>query len=97
MRAIPTPITTAPVIMDLSRTTTSRGASRRRDAAASLTTVTDARQKLLGYGQPALKAIRTQATPRIADTFHLFLLSLYESLAQAATPPGSAPGPPPKP
>ncbi len=54
---------------------------------ASLSTVADARQKLLDYGRPALKEIRQQATPRVADTFHLFLLSLYESLAQAATPP----------
>jgi hypothetical protein len=27
------------------------------------------------------------ATSRVADTFHLFLLSLYESLTQAANPP----------
>jgi len=56
--------------------------------AASLSTVTQARQKLLDYGRPALKEIRQSATPRIADTFHLFLLSLYESLAQAANAPG---------
>ena len=49
--------------------------------------MTDARAKLLDYGRPALQYIRDNATPRIADTFHLFLLSLYESLAQAATVP----------
>jgi hypothetical protein len=54
---------------------------------ASIASVTDSRQKLLDYGQPALREIRTYATPRVADTFHLFLLSLYESLAQAANPP----------
>jgi hypothetical protein len=54
---------------------------------ATITTVTTARQHLLDYGQPALQTIRAQSTPRISDTFHLFLLSLYESLAQAASPP----------
>jgi hypothetical protein len=54
---------------------------------ASIATVTDTRQKLLDYGQPALQEIRLYATPRVADAFHLFLLSLYESLAQSANPP----------
>lgn len=54
---------------------------------ASLSSAADARQKLLDYGRPALQEIRAHATPRLADTFHLFLLSLYESLAQAAVPP----------
>lgn len=54
---------------------------------ASLDTVTDARAKLLDYGKPALKFVREHSTPRIADTFHMFLLSLYESLARAATVP----------
>ncbi len=53
---------------------------------ATIGSVTDSRQKLIDYGQPALQEIRTYATPRIADAFHLFLLSLYESLAQAANP-----------
>src|SRR5262249_17807837 len=42
--------------------------------AAPITTVTAARQKLLNYGRPALTDVRTHATPRIADTFHMFLL-----------------------
>ncbi len=50
---------------------------------SSITTVTDARKKLLDYGRPALQEIRGHSTPRVADTFHLFLLSLHESLAQA--------------
>jgi hypothetical protein len=58
---------------------------------ASTTTVAASRQKLLDYGQPALQEIRTSTTARVADTFHLFLLSLYESLAQAANPPETPP------
>ena len=53
---------------------------------APITTVTDARNKLLEYGRPALTDIRSHSTPRIADAFHLFLLSLYDSLAQASDP-----------
>jgi hypothetical protein len=51
---------------------------------ASLSTVTDARQKLLDYGRPALKELRTTSTAPVAEAFHQFLLSLYESLAQAS-------------
>jgi hypothetical protein len=54
---------------------------------ATIGSVTTARNRLIDYGQPALQMIRAQSTPRIADSFHLFMLSLYESLAQAATPP----------
>ena len=53
---------------------------------APITTVTEARQKLLEYGQPALRLIRSISTPRLAESFHLFLLSLYDSLAAAANP-----------
>lgn len=53
---------------------------------ASITIATTAREKLLDYGRPALREIRATATARIADSFHMFMLSLYESLAQAATP-----------
>ena len=48
---------------------------------APITTVTEARQKLLEYGQPALRLVRSVSTPRIAEGFHMFLLSLYDSLA----------------
>jgi len=58
----------------------------RKNGVASLASVTDARQKLVEYGQPALQYVRGHETPRLADTFHLFLLSLYESLGQAASP-----------
>ena len=57
-----------------------------KHGSAPITTVTSTRQKLLDYGQPALHFMRTHTTPRVAETFHLFLLSLYESLAQAANP-----------
>jgi hypothetical protein len=53
---------------------------------ASITMAATAREKLLDYGRPALREIRASATPRITDSFHIFMLSLYESLAQAATP-----------
>jgi hypothetical protein len=61
---------------------------------ASIATVTEARERLLDYGRPALQQIRLVATTAIADGFHNFMLSLYDSLAQAATPPA---GPPPAP
>ena len=52
--------------------------------------MTDARQKLLDYGQPALSDIRSHSTPRVAEAFHLFLLTLYDSLAQAAELPAAS-------
>ena len=54
--------------------------------AATIATVTEAREKLLDYGRPALQEIRRVATTAIADRFHNFMLSLYDSLAQAASP-----------
>jgi hypothetical protein len=66
-------------------------AETKKNGVASLASVTDARQKLVDYGRPALEFVRAHETPRLADTFHMFLLSLYESLAQAANPPVPAP------
>ncbi len=64
---------------------------------APITMVTETRQKLLNYGQPALEVLRSRTTPRVSEAFHLFLLSLYEALAQAANPidagAGSKPAP----
>ena len=54
---------------------------------ASVSTVTDAREKLLAYGRPALKEVRQSSTPALADTFHVFLLALYDNIANAATVP----------
>jgi hypothetical protein len=53
--------------------------------------VTDARTALIAYGQPALDQLRTHTTPAVVDGFHRFLLSLYDSLGQAAL--GTATGP----
>ncbi len=56
----------------------------KQNGVASIASVTEARQKLIEYGRPALKYVREHETPRVADAFHVFLLSLYDSLAQAA-------------
>jgi hypothetical protein len=58
----------------------------KKNGVASMASVTDARNKLLDYGRPALAYTKAHDTPRIADGFHMFLLSLYESLAQAINP-----------
>ncbi|WP_337176781.1 hypothetical protein [Paludisphaera sp.] len=47
----------------------------------------EARQKLLDYGRPALQEIRSTSTPRVSETFHEFLLGLYDSIAAATIPP----------
>ena len=62
----------------------------KKNGVASIASVTEARQKLLDYGRPALKSVRAKETARIADSFHVFLLSLYDSLAQAANPPSAS-------
>ena len=54
---------------------------------ANVSTVVDARQKLLDYGRPALQEVRERSTPALADSFHVFLLSLYGNLGNAATSP----------
>lgn len=64
----------------------------KKTGVASIASVTEARQELLDYGRPALKELRARETPRVADGFHVFLLSLYDSLAQAANPPASPGG-----
>jgi hypothetical protein len=70
----------------------------KRQITASVSSAAFARQKLLDYGRPALEVIRSKATPAISDAFHMFLLSLYDSLAQSAEPPQPPripPAPPP--
>ena len=57
--------------------------------AATIASVTESRQRLLGYGRPALQVVRASTTPRVADGFHVFLMELYDSLAQAANPTGA--------
>jgi hypothetical protein len=67
----------------------------KKNGVASMASVTDARNKLLDYGRPALAYTRAHDTPRISDSFHMFLLTLYESLAQAINPePVAAAAPP---
>jgi hypothetical protein len=61
---------------------------------ASIATVSEARQKLLDYGRPALRYVRAHETPRVADSFHGFLLELYDALAQAADPSTATAGAP---
>ena len=53
---------------------------------APIALAADARQRLLDYGRPALQRIRETATPSIADGFHAFLLSLYDSLSATTAP-----------
>lgn len=55
---------------------------------ATIALAADARQRLLDYGRPALQRIRETATPSIAEGFHAFLRSLYDSLgASTEIPP----------
>jgi hypothetical protein len=51
---------------------------------ALVATATDARIKLIAYGQPALQFMRDHSTPAVADGFHTFLLSLYDSIGHSA-------------
>lgn len=64
---------------------------KKQQGAASITSTAEARQKLIDYGRPALKQLRAVATTPIADSFHGFLLSLYDSLEASASPPETAP------
>ena len=57
----------------------------KQHGSASITSVAEARQRLVEYGQPALQEIRARATTPIADSFHRFMLSLYDSLGDAAS------------
>jgi len=72
----------------------------RANKKAKVESAAEARKRLIDYGRPALANLRDNSTPRVADSFHLFLLSLYESLAQATRGPrlgASRPAPPPLP
>jgi hypothetical protein len=52
---------------------------------APVATVSDARMKLVEYGQPALEYMSQHTTTAVVDAFHQFLLSLYDSLGAAGT------------
>jgi len=58
-----------------------------RKGYARISTAADARTMLLNYGQPALRFLRDTTTPRLSDAFHIFLMSLYDSIGQASTDP----------
>ncbi len=58
-----------------------------RKGYARISTAADARTMLLNYGQPALQFLRDTTTPRLSDAFHIFLMSLYDSIGQATTDP----------
>jgi hypothetical protein len=58
-----------------------------RKGYARISTAADARTMLLNYGQPALQFLRDTTTPRLSDAFHIFLMSLYDSIGQASTDP----------
>ncbi len=64
----------------------------KQNGTASIASATEARQKLLDYGRPALTAVKATQTSQIADGFRNFLTTLYDSLAQATEV--SAPRPP---
>lgn len=64
---------------------------KQQKGVGSITSAAEARQKLVDYGRPALQHLRAAATTPIADSFHRFLLSLYDSLEAAAWPPQAAP------
>jgi hypothetical protein len=67
---------------------------KQQHGVASVTGAAEARQNLVDYGRPALRQLRAASTPPIADSFHRFLLSLYDSLGASALPPETAPGQP---
>lgn len=78
--------------LKVKRDTSDRAAAAvRRDVDAhgyaSIALAAEARQKLLDYGRPALQEIRASSSPRAAETFHEFMLSLYDALAAATIPP----------
>ena len=53
---------------------------------ALVATATDARTKLIDYGKPALTFLRNHSTSGIADAFHTYLLSLYDSIGESPNP-----------
>jgi hypothetical protein len=82
--------------LEMSRKTADRAALSVLDAynargIAPVSMATEARQKLLDYGRPALRYVREHSTTAIADSFHAFLLSLYANLGLAATTPKAPP------
>lgn len=65
---------------------------RRERGVARVSTVANARERLLEYGQPALDYLAEHTTNAIVDVVHDFLLRLYDSLGAAAFPDQPPPG-----
>jgi hypothetical protein len=61
----------------------------RANGKAKAQSVGFAKWKLVGYGQPALAAVKSARSAAVADVFHYFLLFLHQSLDQAAEAGGS--------
>jgi hypothetical protein len=57
---------------------------------ATVASAVAAREKLIGYGRPALEFLTQHATMAITDTFHRFLLGLYDALGNATRPASAA-------
>jgi hypothetical protein len=53
---------------------------------ATVASVSDARTRLVDYGRPALTYLREHTTPAVVDTFHKFLLGIYDAIGAASTP-----------
>ncbi len=51
---------------------------------ADIDSAADARAKLIDYGRPALQLLRTESSAAIADSFHSFLMSLYDAIGNTA-------------
>jgi hypothetical protein len=67
----------------------------RAQGLATVASSTEGRNALLAYGRPALQYLRDNR-PSIAESFHGFLLGLYDALGRAATEPRArGPQPPP--
>lgn len=58
----------------------------RQSGHAPVGMVSDARTQLTDYGRPALAYLREHTTAAVVDTFHRFLLGLYDALGNAAIP-----------
>jgi hypothetical protein len=48
--------------------------------------ISDARTKVVEYGRPALTYLREHTTAAVVESFHQFLLGLYDALGAAGTP-----------
>jgi hypothetical protein len=53
---------------------------------APVALVSDARTRLVEYGRPALSYMREHTTPAVVDSFHKFLLGIYDAIGSASTP-----------